>query len=142
MPSTLLILAGWATFVTSLPMVAADTNMGGELLRGYEVRGYQCFMGAFIAPLARPLATPLWVMAAGGNLTALLAPLVVRWAFLARAGRILLSMGAVGACALWVIGPVVGVARLYPGYYVWCAGLLILTLGVWPVNRAGTGETK
>jgi len=131
-----LLLTGWLTFVASLAMVAIDSNMGGELLRGFEVRGYQCFIGAFIAPLALPLATPLWAITVGANVTALLTPLVVRWPALGRAGRILLLVGVLFACALPVVGPRVGVVRLYLGYYVWCAALLMLTFGFWTVSRS------
>jgi hypothetical protein len=57
-----LIALGWMMFLASMLLVAIDSDMGGELLRGFEVRGYQCFIGAFLAPLGRPVATPLWVI--------------------------------------------------------------------------------
>ncbi|MGH9255090.1 MAG: hypothetical protein ACRD3C_11025 [Vicinamibacterales bacterium] len=125
------MLLGWATFLLSLPMVAIDSKMGGELLRGFEVRGYQCFLGAFVAPLALPFATPLWLVIAVGNLTAVLAPLVRWWPALARFGRISLTLGAACAVLLSMAGARVGVVRLYPGYWVWCSALLALALGFW-----------
>jgi hypothetical protein len=34
-----LIAVGWLMFLASMPLVAIDSDMGGELLRGFEVRG-------------------------------------------------------------------------------------------------------
>jgi hypothetical protein len=133
---TLVMLLGWATFIVSLAMVAIDANMGGELLRGFEVRGYQCFVGAFLAPLALPLATPLWLVISVGNLTALLAPLALWWPALVRRGSITLTLAPACACALSIAGPRVGVVRFYAGYYVWCAALLMLAFSFWGARRS------
>jgi hypothetical protein len=122
-------------FLASLPLVAIDSNMGGELVRGFEVRGYQCFIGAFVAPLALPLATPLWLILCAGNLAALAAPLAAWWPALARWARLALALGASGACALWFMGTGVGVVRLYGGYYVWCAALVVLATAFWAGRR-------
>src|SRR5262245_6347531 len=129
--TSVLVAFGWVMFLASLPLVAIDSNMGGELLRGFEVRGYQCFIGAFVAPLALPLATPLWLMLCAGNLATLAAPLVAWWPVLARWARLSLALGAFAACALWFIGTGVGVVRLYEGYYVWCAALVVLATAFW-----------
>ncbi len=136
MPLTFaLVVLGWLMFLASLPLVAIDSDMGGELLRGFEVRGYQCFIGAFLAPLGRPLATPLWLILCAGNLTALGAPLAARWPAVARWCRLSLTSGAGGACMLPLVGSYVGVVRLYPGYYVWCTALVVLSVAFWAGRR-------
>ena len=122
-------------FLASLPLVAIDSDMGGELLRGFEVRGYQCLIGAFLAPLGRPVASPLWLVLCGGNLAALVAPAAARWPAVARWSRLLLLSGAGGACALSLVGPNVGVVRLYSGYYVWCTALVVLAVAFWAGRR-------
>jgi hypothetical protein len=122
-------------FLASLPLVAIDSDMGGELLRGFEVRGYQCLIGAFLAPLGRPVATPLWLILCAGNLAALVAPAAARWPAVGRWSRLSLPSGAVGAFALSLVGPNVGVARLYLGYYVWCTAFVILAVAFWASRR-------
>lgn len=133
--TSVLVASGWVMFLASLPLVAIDSNMGGELLRGFEVRGYQCLIGAFVAPLAMPLATPLWLILCAGNLTALVAPLAAWRPALARWARLSLTLGAGGACALSLVGMRVGVVRLYQGYYVWCAALMVLATAFWVGRR-------
>ena len=130
-----LIALGWMMFLASMPLVAIDSDMGGELLRGFEVRGYQCFIGAFLAPLGRPVATPLWVIVCAGNLTALGAPLAARWHAAARWCRLALTSAAACAWMLSLVGTYVGVVRLYPGYYVWSAALVVLSVAFWGDRR-------
>ena len=130
-----LVALGWMLFLASLPLVAIDSDMGGELLRGFEVRGYQCLIGAFLAPLGRPVATPLWLILCAGNLTALVAPAATRWLAVARWSRLSLTSGAGGACALSLVGPNVGVVRVYSGYYVWCTALVVLAVAFWAGRR-------
>jgi hypothetical protein len=130
-----LVAFGWMMFLASLPLVAIDSDMGGELLRGFGVRGYQCLIGAFLAPLGRPVASPLWLILCGGNLAALVAPAAARWPAVARWSRLLLLSGAGGACALSLVGPNVGVVRLYSGYYVWCTALVVLAVAFWAGRR-------
>ena len=122
-------------FLASMPLVAIDSDMGGELLRGFEVRGYQCFVGAFLAPLGRPLATPLWLIFCAGNVTALGAPLAVRWHAAARWCRLTLTSAAACAWMLSLVGTHVGVVRLYPGYCVWSAALVVLSVAFWVDRR-------
>ena len=122
-------------FLASMLLVAIDSDMGGELLRGFEVRGYQCFMGAFLAPLGRPVATPLWVIVCAGNLIALGAPLAARWHAAARWCRLTLTSAAACAWMLSLVGTYVGVVRLYPGYYVWSAALVVLSVAFWVDRR-------
>jgi hypothetical protein len=130
-----LIALGWMMFLASMPLVAIDSDMGGELLRGFEVRGYQCFMGAFLAPLGRPVATPLWLIFCAGNVTALGAPLASRWHAAARWCRLTLTSAAACAWMLSLVGTYVGVIRLYPGYYVWSAALVVLSVAFWVDRR-------
>jgi hypothetical protein len=130
-----LIALGWMMFLASMLLVAIDSDMGGELLRGFEVRGYQCFIGAFLAPLGRPVATPLWVVVCAGNLTALGAPLAARWHAAARWCRLTLTSAAACAWMLSLVGTYVGVVRLYPGYYVWSAALVVLSVAFWVDRR-------
>ena len=122
-------------FLASMPLVAIDSDMGGELLRGFEVRGYQCFIGGFLAPLGRPVATPLWLMLCAGNLTALGAPLAARWGAAPRWCRLTLTSGAACAWMLSLIGTYVGVVRLYSGYYLWAAALMVLSVAMWVDRR-------
>jgi len=139
------VVAGQVLFVTSLPMVAVDTAMGGELLLGFEVRGYQCLIGALLAPLALPWATPLWLSIGLGHVGAIAALLVLWWppAMSAqRAARVMLTIGAVAACATLLLRDSVGITRLYAGAFVWCLALVLLAAGFWlrPSSRSSSSR--
>lgn len=131
-----LIAAGWVTFVISLGLVAIDSDTGGDFLRGFGMRGYQCFLGTFLAPLARPAATPLWLILAVGNLAALAAPALAIRKGPGRWSRAVLTLAAVGATAVYLLGDSIGVVRTYPGYYVWCGALTGLAIAFWLPSRA------
>jgi hypothetical protein len=142
MPTRALIVAGWLLFLASMPLVAIDADMGGEILRGFETRGYQCFIGAFLAPLGRPEATPLWLIFCAGNLTALGAPLAARWPAAARWCRHSVTSAAGGAWMLVLVGTYVGVTRLYAGYYVWSTALVVLSVAFWAGRRPKAAKTQ
>lgn len=131
---TALVIAGELLFAASLPMVAIDDEMGGELLRGFEVRGYQCLFGAVLAPVAVPWATPLWLSISLGHIGAVLTPVVLWWAPAARARRavkVMLTLGAVAACLVLLLRTSIGVTRLYTGAFVWCLALVLLAGASW-----------
>jgi hypothetical protein len=132
--SRLLGILGWGLFLAALPLVAVDTDLAGELLRGFEVRGYQCFLGSFLTVLGNPWWTPLWLVVALGNVATALVPLTwfVRPSVrIERVLRAIFTLAALVACSLMFLGDIVGVPRVYAGYYVWCASLLLLAAGAW-----------
>jgi hypothetical protein len=127
-------IAGWALFLAALPLVAVDTDLAGELLRGFEVRGYQCFLGSFVVFLGNPVWSPLWLIVAVSNVAAVLVP--ITWFVqptprIRRLLRIVFALAALVAWSLTLLGDIVGVPRLYAGYYVWSTSLLLLAASAW-----------
>jgi hypothetical protein len=133
---------GWFAFLGSLPLVAVDTDGGGEMVRGFDVRGYQCFAGAFLAPLGHPRATPLWLAIVTANVTAVLTPLAMGRPGFAAVARWSLPVGTVAAWLLLPLGHLVGVVRVHAGYYVWAAALTLLSAAVWDRRTANHGDME
>ncbi|MGE3166448.1 MAG: hypothetical protein AB7O52_16220 [Planctomycetota bacterium] len=136
-----LLTSGWILFVISLGLVAIDSNTGGDYLRGFGMRGYQCFLGVFLAPLVRPQWTPLWLVLASGSALAAVAPWIAWRKRPGRVARALLVLGAAGAIAVSLFGERTGVVHTYAGYYVWCAALITLAITfLLPVTHASSGS--
>lgn len=64
-----------------------------------------------------------------------MAPLALWWppaARTRRAVRLMLRLGAAGACAVSLLQSPIGITRLYSGGYVWCLALVLLAVGFSP----------
>ncbi|MCA8958949.1 MAG: hypothetical protein KDC38_00490 [Planctomycetes bacterium] len=139
-PAKMIAFVGFAAFAVALLLPSVDTKFAEMATSaGRGVQGYRCFVGCFLAPLASPLGTPLWVALSLGNIGVLLFPFA--WghgrvaAKLAKLARWSLSIGAIGAVVLPLVGKSLGILELHWGAHVWTAALWILTVASWFPRR-------
>lgn len=137
--ATSVAIVGFVLFTVALVSPCIDTKfaeMGGA---GHDVRGYQCFVGCFLAPMVSFLGIPLWIALDFGNVGVLLCPFMWgrgsisrrMWRFV----RFALLFGVIGAVALRFVGKEVGISRLHWGANLWTLSLVLLCVAVWLPRR-------
>lgn len=128
---TALVLAATICHLIALPLPAVD-NYYGEMAAGFDVRGYQCWLGLWLMPLVMPVAAPVWLALLAGNVWLILAPVAV--VLRPRAGRVAtigwwMSLAAVAALAVLTIWHgAFGLRALHAGYYLWAGSLVLSAL--------------
>ena len=110
--------------VVSLTLPCIDTRFEDQL-GGIDVRGYQCFVGVFLASFVAPASTPVWITIAAANLLLLLLPFSIAWPSWRRVNQYSLSAGACAAIYLALLGQHSGVSQMHGGAWVWLASLVL-----------------
>jgi hypothetical protein len=131
-------LAGGGLFAVSLGLPAIDTDFG-ELVRGFDVRGYQCAIGLVMVWMAAPLTLPLWLALLAGNLWAVAAPPLVLFhraprAIFGRARWVALA-AVVALLVVAAFSRAFGITALHIGFFVWACSLVLVALGSWRLGR-------
>jgi hypothetical protein len=137
-PGTRTCLAGGVLFAVSLGLPAVDTDFG-DLVRGFDVRGYQSALGLVMLPLAVPLALPLSLALLAGNVWAVAAPLIIllhpspRPVFYR--ARWVAPTGLVALLVVAMFSRSLGITALHVRFFAWASSLFLVALGSWRLGH-------
>jgi hypothetical protein len=131
-PSLALAFVALFCHLVALALPAID-NYYGEMAAGFDVRGYQCWIGLWLLPFVVPAAVPVWLALAAGNIWVVVLPIITvlrphtgfgraRWVALP-------AVVALAVLTLW--RDALGLRALHAGYYAWAASLVIACVATW-----------